>query len=319
MEVRQLQYVLALAEECHFQRAASRLSVSQPSLSQHIQRVEREVGVELFVRSTRSVSLTPAGEVLVARAREILAGLDDAIEATRERGEGVTGRLSIGIAGSATYSLVPRLVRGFRHEHPRLVIHLSPEMMTSQQVPALVDGRLDIGFLRPPVAVDGWSVEVVDSEPMVALLPAGHPGAAASSVRLTDLQRDPFITFSSRSDSRANQVVFSACRKAGFDPRIGQEVGMVAAVVGLVSAGIGVAVVPHSIQCVKVDGAVYRPIDDGPSLDLAMCWREEMSPAVARFVRYVQKSIAAPLADQVRRAIETHDARRLSSSSGHSR
>jgi DNA-binding transcriptional LysR family regulator len=175
----------------------------------------------------------------------------------------------------------------FRDAFPQVEIALQPEMMTSHQVPALVEGRLDVGLLRPPVAVDGWSVEVIDQEPMLALIPDSHPAAGEEVIELRDLRRDRFVMFRGSSDSRVNQVVTSACRSAGFDPVVGQNVSMTAAVVGLVSAGLGVALVPRSVQQVRAEGVVYVRIHDAPIIELAICWRSGSAPTSERFVRFV--------------------------------
>lgn len=288
VDTTQLTYLVTLAEERHFLNAANRLSISQSSLSQHIQRIEREVGVRLFNRTTRHVELTPAGELLVERARAVLADLEVAFLDARELAQGRVGTLRIGLTGSAIYGLVPRLIRRFRKMYPEIDIALQPELLTSQQVPALVEGRLDIGLVRPPAAVGGWSVEVIDEEPMLALLPDSHPAAEQESLDLRTLRREQFVMFRGSSESRVNQVVTSACRSAGFDPIVGQNVSMTSAVVGLVSAGLGVALVPRSVQQVRAEGVAYVRIDHAPVIRLAICWRSSGStPAAERFVRFV--------------------------------
>ena len=193
MELRHLRYFVAVAEERHFGRAAERLHIAQPPLSQQIRRLETELGVTLLHRTTRSVEVAPAGEVLLARAKEVLAAVDDAVEDTRRAARGEFGRLAIGFTGSATYALLPRLAAALRSALPGVVLDLRGELLTPAQVARLLDGSLDLGVLRPPVRERALCVEVVRSDPLIAVLPEGHRLAAADAVPLEELADEPFV------------------------------------------------------------------------------------------------------------------------------
>ena len=177
VELRRLRYFVAVAEERHFGRAAERLHIAQPPLSQQIRRLEAELGTPLLYRTTRTVQLSPAGEVLLVRAREILAAVDAAAEDARRAARGEYGRLAIGFTGSATYALLPALAAALRDALPGVVLDLRGELLTPAQVARLLDGTLDLGLLRPPVRARELRVEVLRREPLVAVLPAGaRPG-----------------------------------------------------------------------------------------------------------------------------------------------
>ena len=216
MELRHLRYFVAVAEECHFGRAAERLHMAQPPLSQQIKQLEDELGVQLLTRSTRRVELTPAGERYLERARSILAAIDAAGEEARLIRDGRMGRVAIGFTGSATYELLPRLSRTLRTELPELELDLRGELLTPSQVAGLVDGTLDVGFLRPPVQAPEVEVHPLRSEPLVAVLPESHALAAGKDVVLADLAEEPFITYPARHRSVVHDAVLDACQAAGL-------------------------------------------------------------------------------------------------------
>ena len=188
MELRHLRYFVAVAEERHFGRAAERLHIAQPPLSQQIRRFEAELGEPLLYRTTRSVELAPAGEALLERAPEILAAVDAAVEDARRAARGEYGRLAIGFTGSSTYAMLPSLAAAMREELPGVVLDLRGELLTPAQVARLLDGTLDLGLLRPPVHERELSTEVLHSEPLVAVLPEipsarGRRGGPARAAR----------------------------------------------------------------------------------------------------------------------------------------
>jgi DNA-binding transcriptional LysR family regulator len=260
VELRHLRYFVAVAEECHFGRAAERLHMAQPPLSQQIRQFEGALGVELFRRTTRKVELTPAGALLLERARRILGDVEiAAVDVGRaERGE--LGRLAVGFTGSATYELLPRLAAALRSELPGVELELHGEMLTPAQVEALLAGTLDVGLLRPPVGSPDLAVHVIRRESLVAVLPSDHPAARRRSVRLADLAGEPFVSYPSHFRSVVHDAVEMACGKAGFSPIIVQKVSETATLVSFVAAGIGVALVPASVQHLRITGAVYRPL-----------------------------------------------------------
>lgn len=286
MELRHVRYFVAVAEERSFTRAAQRLQIAQSPLSQQIQKLERELGVALFVRTTRSVHLTHAGEVFYDRARHLLAGSDEAVTATQKAARGELGSLSLGFTGSATYELLPALVRAYHERNPDVTLRLHSEMLTPAQVEALLDGQIEVGVLRPPVTAAGIVVEMLREEPLVVLLPTQHPAAAARVLDLATLRDEPFVGYPSKPPSTLHGLMLSACRQAGFVPRICQEAAQTATLVALVAAGLGVALVPASVQHLRIDGATYRPLAaPATTAQLALAYREgETNPLVRRYL-----------------------------------
>ncbi|HYH89649.1 MAG TPA: LysR substrate-binding domain-containing protein [Solirubrobacteraceae bacterium] len=281
VELRHLRYFVAVAEERHFGRAAERLHIAQPPLSQQIRRLEAELGVTLLHRTTRSVEVAPAGEVLLVRAREILAAVDGATEDTRRAARGEFGRLAVGFTGSATYELLPKLADALRRALPGVVLDLRGELLTPAQVASLLDGTLDLGLLRPPVRERALAVEVVRREPLVAVLPQAHPLAAADSVPLEELEGEPFVVYPSHFRSVVHDAVEETCEAHGFLPRVALEVSETSTLVSFVAAGLGVSLVPESVRHMTVRGAVYRPLaGDAAMVELAVAWRRDDSTAV---------------------------------------
>jgi len=276
MELRHLRYFVAVAEERHFGRAAERLHIAQPPLSQQIRRFEAELGEPLLYRTTRSVELSPAGAVLLERAREILAAVDSAIEDARRAARGEYGRLAIGFTGSSTYEMLPSLAVALRRELPGVVLDLRGELLTPAQVERLVAGTLDLGLLRPPVHERDLEIEVLRSEPLIAVLPESHRLAAADAVPLDELASEPFVTYPSHFRSVLHDAVEDACAARGFKPLAAHEVSETATLVSFVAAGLGVSLVPASVGNMTVRGAIYRPLaDDATRVELAVAWRRD--------------------------------------------
>jgi DNA-binding transcriptional LysR family regulator len=284
MELRRIQYFVAVAEEAHFGRAAERLQMAQPPLSQQIKALEAEMGVVLFHRTTRKVELTPAGQRFLDRARAILASVDEAVTEAAQVADGQLGRIAIGFTGSATYDLLPSLVRVLRADLPGIELDIRGEMLTPDQVAALTDGSLDLGLLRPPVRNAGIEVHVLRREPLIAVLPEHHPLAGHDRVPLPDLRDDPFITYPSHHRSVVYEAVTDACQRAGFFPRAVHEVGETSTLVSFVAAGLGVALVPASVQHLRITGATYLPLAGTTrEVELALATRAgATSPHVAR-------------------------------------
>ncbi|QRP47819.1 LysR family transcriptional regulator [Amycolatopsis sp. FDAARGOS 1241] len=296
MELRHLRYFVAVAEECHFGRAADRLHIAQPALSHQVKQLETELGVELLARTTRKVQLTPAGRRYLDRARAVLASVDAAgVEAGRIA-QGEVGRVAIGFTGSATYELLPSLARVLRRDFPGIDLALKGEMLTPGQVSALVEGGLDIGFLRPPVREPGLVVRVLRREPLIAALPASHPLTARDTVRLAELREEPFICYPSRHRSVVYDAVFDACQQAGFVPSVVQEVGETATLVSFVAGGLGVALVPASVRHLQITGCQYRPLAGTTrEVQLAVAVRTgEDSPHVARVLSRTHTLLGGP-------------------------
>jgi DNA-binding transcriptional LysR family regulator len=283
MELRHLRYFVAVAEERHFGRAAERLHIAQPPLSQQIRRLEAELGAPLLHRTTRRVELAPAGEVLLARAREILAAVDAATEDARRAARGEFGRLAIGFTGSATYALLPALADALRDALPGVVLELRGELLTPAQVGGLLDGTLDLGLLRPPVREHSLEVEILRREPLVAVLPATHRLAAAPTVPLEQLEDEPFVMYPSHFRSVLHDAVEDTCAAHGFHPRVALEVSETATLVSFVAAGLGVSLGPDSVRHMTVEGAVYRPLArEAAEVELAIAWRRDDDAPVLR-------------------------------------
>ncbi len=293
MELRHLRYFVAVAEERHFGHAAERLHIAQPPLSQQIRRFEAELGEPLLYRTTRSVELAPAGEVMLERGREILAAVDAAVRDARRAARGEYGRLAIGFTGSVTYATLPSVAAALRDELPGVMLDLRGELLTPAQVAQLLDGTLDLGLLRPPVHDRDLDTEVLRSEPLVAVLPEAHPLAAEDAVRLEALAGEPFVTYVSHFRSVVHDAVEDACAAHGFEPLAAHEVAETATLVSFVAAGLGVSLVPASVQNMTVRGAIYRPlVDDTTLVKLAMAWRRnDERPALSRALAVIRRHL----------------------------
>jgi len=273
MELRHLTYFIAVAEEMHFGRAAKRLHISQPPLSQQIRQLEEEIGVRLFNRTKRRVEITPAGMVFLAEARRIMALSEDAVRIAVRADKGEIGRLTIGFIGSANYSVLPQVVREFRRRFQNVELSLT-EMSTSDQLEALLDGTIHVGFLRPPRGVKekGLTVEAVFREPLMVALPRNHALKREKSLSLRQLARDSFIMIPRQVGPGFFDHLIVLCQKEGFSPNIVLEASQYHTVTGLVAAGLGIAVVPASIQRSRVEGIVFRTLTGGTETVLDMAW-----------------------------------------------
>lgn len=293
MELRHLRYFVAVAEELHFGRAAERLHIAQPPLSQQIKQLEEELGARLLTRTTRKVDLTPAGVSYLENARDVLARVDRANDEARQIADGLAGRLRIGFVGSATYKYLPQITRALTTELPRVDLDVTSEMLTPAQVEALVEGTIDIGLLRPPVRNTDLAVEIVHSEPLLAVVSDAHPQAHRETVLLGDLADDTFITYPSQRRSVVYDAVFDACRAAGFEPSRTVEVAETSTLVAFVAAGVGVALVPESVRHLGVKGASFRRLGDVDArVDLALATRRDIRvPQVARALEVIRAVI----------------------------
>jgi DNA-binding transcriptional LysR family regulator len=260
VELRHLRYFRAVAEELHFGRAADRLHIAQPPLSQQIRQLERELGVALLTRTTRSVELTPAGQSYLARAVAILDAVDDAGAQARRIADGIEGRLAIGCVGSATYSLLPRLVRALGETLPGVEVSVRGEMLAPAQLAALAAGEIDLALLRPPVQQDGVVTEVVRRDRLLVALPADHPLIGGDDLRVEDLRDEDFVAHAGHGRSVMSSVVTAVCAEAGFIPRVRHEVMETSTLVTLVAAGLGVAIVPAPTAALDIAGVRYLPL-----------------------------------------------------------
>jgi DNA-binding transcriptional LysR family regulator len=271
VELRHLRYFRAVAEELHFGRAAERLHIAQPPLSQQIRQLERELAVTLLIRNTRKVELTPAGKAYLNRAVAILDAVDDAGRQAQRIAEGAEGHLAIGCVGSATYSLLPRLVRALHEELPGVDVSVRGEMLAPAQISALLAGDIDLALLRPPIDEPGVIVETVRRDRLIAALPEGHSLAARAELTINDLGDQEFIVHAGHGRSVMNSVLMAMCADAGVVPRVRHEVEETSTMVTLVAAGLGVAVVPEPTAALDVAGVCYRPLSPARlGVDLAV-------------------------------------------------
>jgi len=283
VELRHLRYFVAVAELRHFGRAAARLHMAQPPLSQQVRQLEAELGVELLRRTTRRVDLTDAGAAFLQRAREVLAAVDAASVEAQRIGAGLEGRLVVGCVGSATYSLLPSLARTLREELPAVDFSFRGEMLVPDQAAALLAGEIDLALLRPPVDHPGLVLTPLRRERLIVALPDGHRLAGRKRLRVADLRDEDFIVHPGHGRSVMSGLVLSLCREAGFEPRVRQEVGETSTLVTFVAAGLGVALVPEPVAALGVAGATYRPLVGGGQVELSAATRAgDDAPVLAR-------------------------------------
>ncbi|MGL4621294.1 LysR substrate-binding domain-containing protein [Chroococcidiopsis sp.] len=291
MELRHLHYFIAVAEELHFSRAAVRLCISQPPLSQQIRDLEDELGVKLFERTKRQVQLTEAGKVFLERSYGVLAQLEQAIEATQRIGRGEVGRLAIGFVGSATYTVLPDIVSVFREQFPAVELRLH-ELTTQEQIQALHHKQIDVGIVRSAIVEPGLSVECILQESIILALPETHPFSAQTQVSLFTLVDELFILFPAKMGPIFYEQIIHICQKAGFRPKVAQEAVQMQTIVGLVAAGLGIAFVPASLQNFPRSGVIYRPLQEQtPKTGLYLAWRQhDSSPVIKAFLSLAQKT-----------------------------
>jgi DNA-binding transcriptional LysR family regulator len=295
-----LRSFVAVAEEGHITRAAERLNTRQPPLSQRIGALEKRLGVKLFVRKPRGVELTAAGRVLLIHARTLIDQHAKAVDAVQRAGRGELGRLSIAtVPTGPMHPLMPLSVRRFRERYPEASVTLE-ECLRDELLQRLHQEQSDVAFLRSvPEEAPGLAVEILLNEPMVVALPRGHAlgeRGAGEAVGMRDLKYESFIVFARQQGPAIYDSTLTACQRAGFSPRVVQEAPRVTMALGLVAAGLGISVMPASMQRIALDGVVFRAIDDRAGLTavLALGWRKnDASPTLANFVRLVRRMAAA--------------------------
>jgi DNA-binding transcriptional LysR family regulator len=310
MELRHLRYFVAVAEELHFGRAAVRLHMAQPPLSQQIRALEDELGARLFARSSRSVRLTAAGEAYLAEARAVLARVEEAGRLARRVHQGEAGELAVGYMNPVMDAVLCRALADFRALRPGVALRLR-ELPTPAQIEELRAGRLDVAFIRlvdgagqcgPNLksqnsksrSTDGLATRVVAREPYVLALPEGHPLAALGTVPLRAAGGEPLILFPRSAMPALHEAMLAALRAAGAEPRIAQEAPGKHASLALVAAGFGVCLVPASARDWLRKGVALRPVTPGlPVVEMAAAWWPGAGhPAVAALV-----DLAAAAAD----------------------
>ncbi|MCO2403770.1 LysR family transcriptional regulator [Pseudomonas aeruginosa] len=297
MELRHLRYFIAVAEELHFGRAAERLGISQPPLSQQIQALGEEIGARLFERTNRRVELTDAGRLFLDESRQVLAQVDKAVLLARRAHLGELGELKIGFTSSAPFtSTIPSSIHAFRKAYPD--VHLDLQEMSSRQVlKALLEESLQVGVIRPLALPDAVHWVELFREPLVAVLRADHPLAAGSEdgLAIAALAEEPFVFFPRSYGTGLYDQVIALTRQAGFSPRIAQEASEAMTIIGLVSAGLGVSILPASFRRTRVDGVVYRTLSDPEATTAVWLVRRqnEGSPLALSFIDLVTREAAS--------------------------
>lgn len=277
IETRLLQQFVAVAEALHFSRAAEKLHMAQPPLSQAIRRLEDELGYALFERTNRRVTLTPAGSSFLDAARSILASIDESVARTRCVAQGIEGHLTMTFINIVNYPPLLRALRNLRLASPKVSFTMK-EATTHEQVEALERGDADIGFMRAPGrSAPNLCFESVLREPICVVLPAGHRFEKRASVWLADLKDDAFVASPRPLGQGFHDQMIRLCQAAGFEPHVVQHARQLHTVIALVASGFGIALMPASLAMAARDDIVFRPIavdadEDLKHLDLFMAW-----------------------------------------------
>lgn len=292
MDTRLLRYFVAVAEERHFGRAAERLNMAQPPLSQQIKQFEQSLGFKLLERTTRRVDLTPAGELVLTRGRRILQDMDELAVSAARVAAGAEGVLRIGFSGSATYRLMPYIIREAHARMPGLDLVVQGEMLTPEMELALDEHRIDLAILRPPVRSSGVRLRFLERDELVAIVPADSPWAQRGVIDLADLADEPFVCYP--PGSAVSSLFQRACQEAGFLPEIVQVASETSTLMSLVAAGVGSALLPGSTRQFAASDLVFRPLARPVQVDLALAWcPDRETPLVRNFVSLFD-SIALP-------------------------
>jgi DNA-binding transcriptional LysR family regulator len=292
IELRHLRYFVAVSETLHFGRAAEKLGMAQPPLSQQIRDLERNLGYPLFDRTTRGVKPTRVGQFFLDRARSTLAKVDDDIEMARRLGRGQEGAITVGFAGSIMFTALPKAIRRHRRMYPNVELRLR-EGATGEQMPLLLDGTLDLGFLRDGEARDGIAMETIVREPFVAVLPAHHKLAGRASISPAELKNEPFVLFARRMGSLAYDRTVACCEAEGFRPNFVQEAPQWPTVLRLVAAGLGVSLAPACVARITTPGVIFKRVRSRhwTAIDIGMKAKLD-NPAAEAFLAIVRKQFS---------------------------
>ncbi|SSW70979.1 LysR family transcriptional regulator [Achromobacter agilis] len=288
VDLRLLRYFVAVAEESHLTKAAARLGIRQPPLSQQIRVLEQELGVTLFHRLPRGMELTESGRALLDDARNIIALTEQAVEGVRRVSQGEAGRLTVGFTGSAAFHpFVPSVIRRFRESAPNVRLVLE-ESSTGELMEDVSEGRVDVAFIRGAYGPDrGVAMETVLEETMLAAFPADHPavkGRERKRIALSELAEESLILYRRHSGPGLYDAIIAACSAAGFSPRVAQEAPRMLSTLSLVAAGLGVSLVPASLRRVNIEGVVYVSVSQPSALraPLNLIWRDAPLSGAAR-------------------------------------
>ncbi|MGW5152380.1 LysR family transcriptional regulator [Rhodococcus koreensis] len=296
MELRQVQTFLAVAEELHFGRAAERLNMTQPAVSQQIRALEKDVGVRLLHRNTRAVSLTAAGQSFLEPAYRLLEASRIAQRAVHLEPSEVIGNVSIGFAGTCASKAIPRLARAVRARLPGVELELRGQIYSGVASAMVRRKQLDIGFSRLPVTEDQVDYRVYEMESVVLALPADHPLASQRAVRLEDLSDEQFVTYPSTGGVRVREALMKVGEAAGFRPNVIQEAPDSYSILSLVAAGVGISITEASVQHISIPGLVYRSLLPEPApIPAILTWHsEQATPATRAVLALAEETLPTP-------------------------
>jgi len=292
MDLRHLRYFVAVAEERHFTRAAQRLGIQQPPLSQQIRQLEDEMGTKLLRRLTRGVELTESGAFLLEEAYRILAHVERAKADVQSLARGTTGRIRMGFGGATSFApLVSQIILAFRERYPQVTL-IPEQSVTPRLVKKLKGNEVDVAFLRPPIeGGDGLGLDVMIEERMIAILPVTHRLADRASVQLAELADETFILYPRADGPGLYDEIVACCQRVGFAMKLGQATPDIPAIVLMVGAGFGISIIPQSLSQVRVDGVAYIPIEgEQPKAAISLGYRRDgQSQAVRNFVAVAKR------------------------------
>jgi DNA-binding transcriptional LysR family regulator len=285
MELRHLRYFIAVADELSFSRAAVRLQMAQPPLSQQIQALESELGVKLFDRTKRPLQITPAGLALLESARSTLTQLEQAVHQTQRIHQGELGYLTVGFTSSIANGVLPNILRRFRQQYPAVKLLLREES-SSFQIQALRDRQTDIIFIyqnHEVAEANDLAALPLLKEPLVVVLPQKHPLAKRTKVALTDLAGEDFVMPLYQVASGLSEQIYYHCAQAGFVPQVAQEARFMITILGLVAGEIGISILPSNVQNLRRKGVAYRPIEGQPAInELTAMWRRHDASVILK-------------------------------------
>ncbi len=293
MDLRRLRYFVAVAEESSFSRAAQRLHIAQPPLSNQIKQLEEELEIKLFVRTNRGVRMTEAGELLLEETRRIFVQIEQTIRVVRRVGHGEVGRLTLGFVPSASNEVLPPILRAFGDRFPDVALFLR-EMRPDQIVHRLHANQIDVGFLYLPLDDASLNSECVSREPVILALPEKHPLASEDQVELRTLAHEQFVLPARYQMPGLYAQVNAACRQAGFAPNaVQKDVWLMQTIVGLVAGGIGVALLPASLRNLRRTGVVYKSVYGlSHTVELGVIWRRDEPGVILRsFLQVARESV----------------------------
>jgi DNA-binding transcriptional LysR family regulator len=293
MEFRQLRYFVTVAQELHFGKAAEFLDITQPALSKQIRVLERKLEIQLFIRTKRTVKLTKAGEVFLEQAQQLLQQAEKAIKLAQRAALGEVGQLTIGFTSTATYTVLPELIRRFRVGYPQVEVEML-ELSTEAQVTAINRGEIDLGLLHPPIDSRGLELYPILAEEFVAVLPKQHHLALKKpkqSLSLQDLTQESFILHPRSEGPFLYDGFLKLCRQAGFEPQIVKEVNSHQTRICFVAAGMGITFIPAGLQESVSQDLVCKPMggDFTMKIEFAAAWRSVVTlPVLQEFIKVLQ-------------------------------